>query len=85
MEIEEYKFASVALLYQKYEDRAYTNKVRAVLVTVEEGDDEYDIKAKAERYCTEHFEEELEDMSVVAWSMGDDGWEDSGRVCKAGS
>ena len=60
----------VALLYQKQTKGGWENKVRCVLVDTKEGDDEFDLKAKAERYIANHAElsEQIEDHNLVAWN-----------------
>ena len=60
----------VALLYQKQTKDGWENKVRCVLVNNDEGDDEYDLKAKAERYVAnnEEMSEEVKDYNLVAWN-----------------
>ena len=70
-EAEEYGLSGVALLYQKDEGRRVVNKVRSVLVPTNKDDDEYSLKAKAERYIAEDeaLREQTKDYHIVAWHI----------------
>lgn len=61
----------VALLYQKVSPEQTVNKVICYLGTKHEGEDAYDLKAKAERYFAHHPEHNVENygFSIVAWSV----------------
>ena len=67
----EYGLSGVAILYQKREASKILNKVRCVLVPTNKDDDQYSLKAKAERYIAEDEElsEQVKDHDIVGWHI----------------
>lgn len=63
--------SGVALLYQKDEGNRVLSKVRSILVPTNEDDDQYTLKAKAERYIAEDetLRDEVSEHHVVAWHI----------------
>jgi len=60
---------AAAFLYQKQEGGKYVNKVMACLIPYEENDDEFAMKAKAERYFNEDCKDQIDGFNLVAWSF----------------
>lgn len=65
---------SAGLLYRKYENDAVRHKVISVLIVRQEGDDDYDMKAIAERQVNKDLAEEVKGMDLVAWHFA---WSES--------
>ena len=65
------KACSIGLMYQKIEHGQTINKIRVCFIDFVDGDDQYDTKAKGERYFASHedFKEDLKDFNVVAWQI----------------
>ena len=68
--LEHVVMCAFAGLYQRIEPRQTVSKVVAILVPFEKDDDEFAIKAKAERYVNEDEKLNIDtkDMNLVAWS-----------------
>ena len=60
---------AAALLFSKQDATVITNKIRSCFIPYEEGDDEYALKAKAERYLRQHDDigPQLEGLNLVSW------------------
>jgi len=69
--VEPVVMCACALLYNLSDADGLKQKVRACLVAVEECDDEFSLKAKAERYFREHetISKEIEGHSLVAYNL----------------
>ena len=69
-EVKRVVMCAVALLFQQQVGKGTVQKVRCCFVEHRSGDDEYDHRAKAERYFRNHKEMsgELEGFHVCAWN-----------------
>jgi len=68
---DESRISGVAVLYQKNDNGRIHSKVRCILVDTKDTDDEFDLKAKAERYIAgnEEMKQDFEGHDLVAWSI----------------
>ena len=64
-ENKEHSICGAALLYQKVDRDELISKVFSVIIPSYEGDDEFDLKARAERYYSDN--NELKSFNLVAW------------------
>ena len=71
MEKENTVLCAAGFLYQKQEVGQITNKVFSCLIPQSKGDDEFSMKAKAERYFNQHEDigEQIKGFNLVAWSF----------------
>ncbi len=74
----------IALLYQKQTANQTINKIRCYLVDKEQGEDHYDLKARAERYFANHPEQskELDGYFVVSWNTAEPVQEESTELAE---
>ena len=65
------RMCAAGFLYQKQDSTTLHNRIRSCLIPCHDGDDEYDLKARAERYFSEHEEisKGIEGFSLVAWTF----------------
>lgn len=67
--VERLVITGVALLYERRIGNRISSKVFSVLVNTGREDDEFDLKAKAERYVASNdtLKEQVKDYKLVAW------------------